>query len=130
MLSSTKTLFACRYQKGFVDYQKAHLSGEWDPLGVVFMVKPFELAFDKGDFCFIWSGLDDQKLDKYTVSFTTISVDVDVCMCIYHHSLHLFLLQIKLMNPKLEGQILCETDGQDITFGSVSRHISFILAFC
>ena len=94
------------------------------------MVKPFELAFDKGDFCFIWSGLDDQKLDKYTVSFTTISVDVDVCMCIYHHSLHLFLLQIKLMNPKLEGQILCETDGQDITFGSVSRHISFILAFC
>jgi hypothetical protein len=47
---------------------KAGLSGEWDPLGVVFVIKPFEIAFDRGDLCFIWSGLDDQGLDKYTVS--------------------------------------------------------------
>ena len=61
-------LFPLRHRKKPVDYKKAGLASEWDPNGVLFFIKELETAFDAGNICLVWSGLDEIGLDSYRVS--------------------------------------------------------------
>lgn len=58
----------CRHRQNPIDYKRAGLKDEWDPLGTLFFIKRFEQEFDRGKVCLVWSGLDGKQLDSYTAS--------------------------------------------------------------
>ena len=117
-----------------MEYQRAGLGvkGEWDPHGVLFFIKRFESAFDQGDVCLIWSGLDVNGKDQYavSVSFTTMRMAhvfyEGFNPVPYHIAVHDapylgIFLQIKLLNLALRPEKLHKSEAVNppVTFGAV-----------